>query len=255
MTDALPTKKEICEDHGEYQLHCIELFDKKKWIGSCPQCTRWKKNEEDARLRAEDRLQLESTKKCCGISPRMMNKTFNDFKSDPNNAQQVTAKRQFQKLLDAVKARSDTFNIIATGCVGTGKTLLASIIINDLIDNGRRCKMVKAMDMIRNLRETWGVSNPRDRGLKTETEMIEHYSNLDLLIIDEIGTQSGSDNEKQHIFDIIDGRYQNMKPTVLLSNLTLDQVKETVGDRVIDRLREDGGSLVVFDWQSERGAK
>jgi DNA replication protein DnaC len=73
------------------------------------------------------------------------------------------------------------------------------------------------------------------------------------LIIDEVGMQFGSDTEKMIIFDIIDGRYNNMLPTILISNLELSEVKELIGDRSIDRLREDGGVVVAMKWASNRG--
>ena len=41
-------------------------------------------------------------------------------------------------------------------------------------------------------------------------------------------------------------------PTVLISNLGIDAIKDAVGERIIDRLREDGGDLVAFDWDSHR---
>ena len=72
-------------------------------------------------------------------------------------------------------------------------------------------------------------------------------------MLDEVGSQFGSDTEKLFIFDIIDGRYQNMKPTILISNLDIDGIKDAIGDRCVDRLREGGGMMVAFNWGSQRG--
>ena len=85
-----------------------------------------------------------------------------------------------------------------------------------------------------------------------EAGLIEFYSRLDLLVIDEVGVQFGSDTEKMFMFDIIDGRYQEMKPTILISNLAIEGIKKLMGERIIDRLREDGGKAVSFDWPSYR---
>jgi DNA replication protein DnaC len=43
-----------------------------------------------------------------------------------------------------------------------------------------------------------------------------------------------------------------MKPTVVISNLAKEALGEFIGERSIDRLRENGGRLVVFDWASYR---
>ena len=84
---------------------------------------------------------------------------------------------------------------------------------------------------------------------------MDRLSKVGLLIIDEIGIQFGSDTEKLLISEIIDNRYQNLLPTVLISNLDLAGIKSCIGERSYDRLREDGGKVVAFNWDSHRGAK
>ena len=76
----------------------------------------------------------------------------------------------------------------------------------------------------------------------------------DLLILDEVGVQFGSDAEKLILFEIINTRYQDMKPTILISNLTLVELGKYIGERVVDRMREGGGAILSFDWDSYRGA-
>ncbi len=132
------------------------------------------------------------------------------------------------------------------GGVGTGKTLLASAILDSLVDD-YRCEIIKLIDLVRELKATWSKDSEN-----TEENLINYYSNLDLLIIDEVGAQFGSDTEKLFIFDIIDGRYQEMKPTVLISNLDINGIKESIGERCVDRLREGGGSMIAFNWESSR---
>ena len=132
------------------------------------------------------------------------------------------------------------------GGVGTGKTLLASAGIESIVDNNR-CEMIKTIDVVRELKATWAKDSNQ-----TEEGLIKYYSNLDLLVLDEVGSQFGSDTEKLFIFDIIDGRYQNMKPTIIISNLDIDGITDAIGERCVDRLREGGGMMVAFDWKSER---
>ncbi len=75
----------------------------------------------------------------------------------------------------------------------------------------------------------------------------------DLLILDEVGVQFGSDTEKLILFDVLNERYERRRPTILMTNLTLEEVADFLGDRIIDRLREDGGEFIPFDWESHRG--
>ena len=132
------------------------------------------------------------------------------------------------------------------GGVGTGKTLLASAMLDKLVDSNK-CEIIKLISIVRELKATWSKESN-----ETEEELIKYYSKLDLLIIDEVGSQFGSDTEKLFIFDIIDGRYQDMKPTILISNLDIEGVKDAVGERCVDRLREGGGSMIAFNWGSNR---
>ena len=64
-----------------------------------------------------------------------------------------------------------------------------------------------------------------------------------------------SSRERTILFDILNERYEKRRPTLLLSNLTLPDVQLYLGERVFDRLREDDGEVVVFDWQSWRNQK
>ena len=238
-----------CELHGDYQLTRIEVLGKEMSVGRCKECREIEeKRDADKEAAKADKLSR-LIRDRAGISNRMLYKTFDDYKAELGSKPDH-AKNTFLRLSSAITGNEPTFNIIASGGVGTGKTLLASALVESVIDARKTVKMIKCIDLIRELKETWNKNCEF-----TERDIIHHYSNLDLLIIDEVGVQFGSDTEKLFIFDIIDGRYQNMKPTVLISNRPIEQIKEEVGDRVIDRLREDGGTLVIFDWESQRVVK
>jgi len=240
------TEKRNCELHGEYEGKFYILTDEGNPLGGhCPACTNEKREKEELHEKQikDTRLarHLESVRFKAGVSKRNMYKTFDDYicKSDG----QAKAKKT---CVDYAKEFPTSRNLIFTGSVGTGKTLLACSIIEELV-NKHTCQMIKAIDLIRELKTTWS------RDCKhTEKSVIEYFAELDLLIIDEIGVQFGSDTEKMFIFDIIDARYQNVKPIILISNLDVKGIEETIGARCLDRLREDGGIMVAFDWESSR---
>ena len=75
---------------------------------------------------------------------------------------------------------------------------------------------------------------------------------LDLLVIDEVGVQSGTENERNILFDIINGRYENMKSTLIITNLDRSQLPDYLGERIVDRLRENGGMLIPISGKSCR---
>ena len=81
---------------------------------------------------------------------------------------------------------------------------------------------------------------------------MNYFINPDLLILDEIGLQHGSEAEKIILFEILNERYMQCKPTILISNLDINDLKEYITERVIDRMREGGGQKIVFNWESNR---
>lgn len=242
-------KTATCETHGEYEFKFSHPGLGKIYVmDNCGKCAAIQNREREAReleeKNAEKRAQLERIWERAGVSKRLFSKGFDDFVTDTEA--KVHAKKVAMALCDDLKANRNTGSIIMNGGVGTGKTALCTSIIKELATT-KRVGIIKAVDMIRNLKGTWSKDND-----STETDLIDFYSCLDLLIIDEVGVQFGSDTEKMFMFDIIDGRYQEMKPTILISNLAIAGIKDLIGERVIDRLREDGGKLVSFDWPSYR---
>ena len=43
-----------------------------------------------------------------------------------------------------------------------------------------------------------------------------------------------------------------MRPTILISNLTEEELGKYIGDRIIDRMKEGQGAVIKFDWESYR---
>jgi DNA replication protein DnaC len=76
-----------------------------------------------------------------------------------------------------------------------------------------------------------------------------------LLVLDEIGVskETPSDFELTTIFTIINGRYEQMRPTVIISNLDGKSLPSAMGERCVDRLREGGVIVIPFEWESQRG--
>jgi len=106
------------------------------------------------------------------------------------------------------------------------------------------------MRIIRAIKRTWSKESDM-----SEDELLRLYTSRDLLIIDEVGLQYGTDAEKIILFDILNTRYERMLPTILLSNLTPAQISDAIGERLTDRMVEGGGTELIFNWESYRKQK
>jgi DNA replication protein DnaC len=247
ISKSKPTEDRTCDKHGPYTA--INYIGR-VWSG-CPLCRAETEAEEKAKKDAEEAEQRvrnwEQRLGQSGIPPRFQDRTLENFVAE-NEAQQKAqtfAKSYADEFNEALKTgRSALF----VGKPGTGKTHLAAGIGMSLLKKGHPVLFMTVMRAIRRVKDTWGKGRE-----ESETEAIAAMVEPHLLILDEVGVQFGSDFEKNLIFDIINERYENRLPTILMSNLPTAEVRAYLGDRVFDRMKEDGGARIVFDWESHRG--
>lgn len=238
-------EKRNCDIHGEYIGKFFSLTAGIEHGGNCPTC---QKEAEDKRQADRREIELRNEKKRrlskrvdAGISKRNLGKSFDDFICKTKAQEEVK-----KTCLDYVESFPTDKSMIMCGGVGTGKTLLACSIIESLVDRNK-CQVINIINIVRNFKKTW-----KHDYKYTEQDVLDHYVNLDLLIIDEVGMQFGSDTEKLFIFDVINGRYEETKPTILISNLDIQGIKNSIGERCVDRLKEGGGIVVALGWESQR---
>lgn len=253
MIDALPLEPEsgVCAEHGVFHFRYQGMGSRFFVSDSCPQCAAALKlkeqNEDAARCQKEEQARVERKRSDAGVGLRYVQASFDSFVAE--SQEQVQALADCSRYCEHIAAGGHA-NLVMSGQVGTGKTMLASAIVNQLLGTGRRVRIAKLGDIVRSIKDSW-----QKVGSKSETEIIRELVGLDLLVIDEVGQQRGTETELLLIFEIIDGRYQAMLPTVLVSNLDREGIRDAIGDRAFDRLRQDGGKVVAFNWPSMRGMR
>lgn len=245
-----------CDKHGTTQVKIVRLS--KEW--SMPRCElcvaegkaeRERQEEEqrqwDARRARERDIAAKLNR--AALPPRFADRSFADYEASNAGS---------RKALDTCQSYAEGFaenlmagtSLILCGNAGTGKTHLACSIAHQVITMHAKAAVYMTVGKaFRMVKETYRRDSER-----TEEQAIAFFAVPDLLILDEIGVQYGSDSEKNILFEIVNERYEAMKPTILISNLALPALTEYAGERVIDRLKENSGKLVVFDWKSHRGA-
>jgi len=87
----------------------------------------------------------------------------------------------------------------------------------------------------------------------TQSEFLRRMGELDLLVIDEVGVQFGTDTERMILYEVLDLRYEAMLPVILTSNIrNMKTLEKLLGERIIDRLFEGESRILFFDWESYR---
>lgn len=243
----LGSKTKTCSKHGEVEAKVISIMDGKEIIGSCPICAQEKANEEQS---MEKRLRDERLRRRVEISQiplRFKGKTLDDLKFSSNKQKSIlkTAKEYLKAIQDPKLSGT---SLILCGRPGTGKTHIGCAFVVGFALTDRVAKYITTSQLMRNVKSTYHKDAER-----TEDEVLTFYgTTVEFLVIDEVGVQFGTETEKLIFYEIINRRYENMLYTVLISNLTADELKGFIGERAFDRFKEDGGAILAFDWESYR---
>lgn len=238
---------EYCQEH-DYRYRSTQCLFNGSWVGTpCPRCER---QEEDEIRHAEERKRRVASQlaalKAAGIPKRFRDKNFESYRH--NSDEQYKAMDVCKKYAENFKA-SYEHGVCLTMCgkPGTGKTHLACSVGNHLVERGHSVVFIGALDIVGRIKETWGKG-----ATETEREVVNRFVELDLLIIDEVGVQFGKESEQIILFKILNRRYEEVKPTIVISNLMGNELDNYLGERVVDRLKENGGPTLAFDWNSWR---
>lgn len=182
------------------------------------------------------------------VGRRFLSRGFDDYQVDPANKAQAQALKTCQRYAETFRDRREAGDsLILTGSPGTGKNHLAAAICKAVIDMGLSALHTTALRLVREVKQTWG----RNAGL-SEAEAIEGFISPDLLVIDEVGCQFGSQAEQIVLMEVINSRYADMRPTVLLSNLPVGELKGILGPQVVDRFYEGKSVVLEMFWPSHR---
>lgn len=241
------TEARECEAHGPYEAKLFRFH--KNWHGGdCPTCAEANEREKQEREREQQRARhVAHMLGIAGIPRRFADATLASYLPQTDRA---------EKVLDACRRYVDTWrerrakgsSLILSGNVGTGKTHLACAIASTLIHKYGICaKYLTVMQAMQRIRATYAQGAG-----ESEHTVLERIAAVDLLILDEVGVQSGSAHEHAMLFEIINRRYSDVLPTIVISNLGAKELAAAIGERLVDRLRENG-AVLTFGWDSYRG--
>ena len=179
-----------------------------------------------------------------GVPRRFIGKTFDNYVATTERQKEVLAfARGFWR------REKPGMSAVFTGRPGTGKTHLAMGIVAEGAALGYSTRLTTMREIARGVRMCRHPGGSND-----ELLYMRGLISRDLLVIDDVCPNSSTRLEHSLLVEILEMRYDDMSPTILISNKNLDGIKKYLGERIIDRLREDGGRLFVFDWESARGA-
>jgi DNA replication protein DnaC len=242
-----------------------------EWNRAC-KFERERAERKDRKLR-EGLVSLATKKWLQRQPPRLRPVSFEVLEVHDWNKDAMSGMRQLAE--DAAKmGTSGMPSVHVAGGVGTGKTALVQATRRHIVEVGtppdvrpwttNRSWMATWPDFLMALKRlrrpqqslelAWADLSVGEKDvrlkpfyLKSEAALIEFVIKMDLLVIDDLGAEESSDYSQAALFQILDGRYQAQRPTIVTSNVELGDAADAgiLDRRCASRISEGGLQFVL----------
>ena len=175
--------------------------------------------EHEKELQAKKKLEFEHS----GVPTRYWNESFETWK-----ARNADDEKRLQAVIEYSHKENNDSVLLLLGPKGVGKTHLGSSIIRDAGGT-----FISVEEMIFKYECSMDFHSETNR-----VNLMNFYSTTPMLVIDEIGRSMQQAKEDAILNYVLRRRYENMLPTVLISNLQKTDLMKKLGDAVVDRLKE-----------------
>lgn len=129
-------------------------------------------------------------------------------------------------------------SLLFFGKTGLGKTHLSLAIANEVIKQG--------YDVVYGPISRIIGSIEREHFSGSDRATLLNVIDCDLLILDDLGTEFTTPFVVSTIFDIVNSRILNKKPTVINTNLEFEELKQKYSDRIVSRIAGSYRMLQFF---------
>lgn len=146
-----------------------------------------------------------------------------------------SAKFIMQQNFDYCRSYAENFHlpcdgIFMMGGTGLGKTHLSLSIAREVSDKGFSVVYGSVPDLIRKIKdESFGQSDE-------EGEVLETIKECDLLVLDDLGAEHDTKYNTSNLYEIINSRINNRRPTIVSTNFSISEIRERYSDRIASRL-------------------
>ncbi len=144
------------------------------------------------------------------IPPQYRDKTFSDYEVTADNSIAVEKAKEFLS--------TDKGGLFFFGNPGTGKTFLASIVTQEFLKSNKSAIFGDVPTLLEILRSSFD-----DESTKI-TDLMDDLAKVDLLVLDDLGTEIPTEWAVERIYSIINQRYNAEKPVIVTSNLELGKL-------------------------------
>ena len=168
-----------------------------------------------------------------GIMDLLDNQNFSTLTFDYFNEEESNSyKNSVRVSLDFIEHfNTDYQNLLFYGNVGTGKTFLSCCIAKALMEKGISVAYYSADQLFKNFVDYRFMDDKENY-----YSFLDELNERDLLIIDDLGTESVSERTRADLFTLLNNRDLGKKSTIISTNLSLDELSVRYSERVMSRI-------------------
>jgi DNA replication protein DnaC len=179
--------------------------------------------------------------------------TFENLMPEGRSGDKRT-QEQFARAFQAARDFADAPEgwLVFSGPSGSGKTHLAAAVVNERIGQGQPAFYITTPDLLDRMRASFDPDSemPYD-------EFFEQVRNAPLLVLDDLGVQSGTPWAREKLDQLLTSRFNAGLPTVIVTATPLEQLDDRLRTRLTDSrlckvyLLEEVSPASVYAWGPE----
>lgn len=163
-------------------------------------------------------------------SKRIQDYQFKNLIITENNKKEIEIAKDFtEKCIN----KNQKNGLIITGKSGTGKTHLATAILNELTEKDMLVLMGRLILLLDVIKDTFKDFSSKEKDIN------ELYSKVDMLIIDDLGTERISSWALEKLYTIIENRNENKLPIIVTTRFDKESLLDRFYQSEDEELAED----------------
>lgn len=171
----------------------------------------------------------------CGVGKRHASCTVENYIGDTSGVEVWLENPTENLLLQSPKA-------------GNGKTHLAIAALKAHASSDKCGKINIVYTTFTELMSD--IKSTFDNKDASDSEIISFLYSADILVIDDIGAEKVSDFAQSILYIVLNRRYEDMRPTIMTTNMKSDEVSSQYGSRMLSRMVS--GIVVTVDGADDR---
>ncbi|MDT2824370.1 ATP-binding protein [Vagococcus lutrae] len=250
LQERLIETDEICPIH---KVNLISAFGREPICMECSREAVVKRDQEMVEEAMREHLKRKTyhwlERHSVFLDETLKEASFDNYKTD---CEETARNKELALKIAREYFAGATYNTVFTGKPGTGKSHLSMSmlkVVNEHSAPYRKCLFVSIDELMRRIKDSFNNKDSR----YTEQQMIELLTEADLLVIDDLGAETGAitsdkaatDFTTRTLYAIVNGRMN--KPTIITTNLSSKELTKMYDSKLISRMfRGTEGHVISF---------